>query len=79
MEWQKKIGSCFGKPGFIFAGESTTEKNAFELLSQLRKDEIPGREVEIGFAQYLLSKGCAAQQIDEQIIRIQLRYSAWLK
>jgi hypothetical protein len=68
MEWQKKIGSCFGASGFVFAGESTTEESAFELLSLLRKGDISWREAAIDFAQYLLSKGCAAQQTDEQII-----------
>jgi len=79
MEWQKKMESCFGESGFVFAGESITEESALELLSLLRKSDISWREAAIDFAQYLLSKGCAAQQIDEQIIRIQKRYSAWLK
>jgi hypothetical protein len=79
MEWQKKMGSCFGESGFVFAGETITEENAFELLSLLRKSDISWREAAIDFAQYLLCKKCAAQQIDEQIIRIQKMHSAWLK
>ncbi len=79
MEWQTKIGSCFEEPKFVFAGKSTTENNAFELLSQLRENDITWKETAIHFAQYLLNKGCDAQQVDEQIFRIQQRYFYWLK
>jgi hypothetical protein len=79
MEWENKIGICFEGPSLIFAAEVTTERNAFNLLSELIKNEISWGEAAVHFAQYLLSNGCTAQQIDEQIIRIHDRYAAWLK
>lgn len=79
MEWQKKIGSCFEGSAFIFAGNSTAEKNALDLLFELRKKDILWEEVAVEFAQYLLSNRCDARQIDEQIIRIQERYLPWLR
>lgn len=79
MEWEASISKCFSGSDPMFANCSSDEEWAFNLLIALRQGHVPWREVMAAFARYLLTRGCAAPHIDDQLTRIEKFYSPWLE
>lgn len=77
MDWKDGISACFGEAQ-VFGGDVIAQKKSVEVFSRLQEEGVPWQEAIVYFAQYLLSKGCGVEHIDEQISLIECNYRSWL-
>ena len=76
VAWQKKIGGCFGDQDQVFAGHPLDEQRAFELLTQLRDEDVRWEEFAAELRSYLSSMPLTHQ--DEQFEKVHRFYEPWL-
>lgn len=79
MSWKKKVSGTFGAQDLIFAGHPLDADRALELLKECYKSNIPLQDVLDEAESYLKSKGAQAQHVQEQLEKIDKKFSGWLQ
>lgn len=73
-----KIKGCFGNNDLIFALHSCDEERAFDLLVELRNEEITWEDTEKAFVDFLNSQKADINHINSQMKKVEDRYRVWL-
>ena len=76
--WQSQVPGCFGAVDAVFAGHPNEEDRAWELLKELRAQNVPWQDVKREFRGYLNRKNCPQPHVDEQMKRVKRHMKAWL-
>lgn len=79
MTWTNKIAGCFGSNDLKFALHEIEQKNAFELLGQLRQAGTGWKEARAEFKAFLVSKKANANHISEQLKKVKASFQPWLR
>ena len=79
MDWHARIAACFGRLGTLFASDAIAQSAAINLFSDLKKSGVSWEEAITGIAQYLLSRGCSIQHLDDQIALVEQKFRSWLE
>ena len=74
--WKKQIRGCFGLADRKFAGHPSDEERAFELLTQLRRENIGWEEFEDELRKQL--EAMPQLHTDEQVEIVRKAYRFWL-
>jgi hypothetical protein len=78
MSWKDKVSSTFGIADLIFAGHSSDEEAALELMKECYQLSIPLQDVLDEVERYLKSEGASAQHVKEQLGKVREKFKEWL-
>jgi len=73
-----KIKGCFGNNDLIFANHPCDAERAFDLLVELRNEEITWEDTEKAFRGFLNSQITDDNRINSEMESVENRYKIWL-
>jgi hypothetical protein len=78
VSWKEKIPKCFNAKGHRFAAEADEEKLAFELLAELRENNVPWKDVKKTVKEFLSAQDQGVKQVDREIDLVKKCFRPWL-
>ncbi|MDE2385483.1 MAG: hypothetical protein KGO53_12780 [Alphaproteobacteria bacterium] len=76
--WKKRIGGCFGEKDKLFARHPSDAQNAFDLLADLREENVSWKEVRAEIKKYLEEWKVGDKQTKEELKKVKEKYKPWL-
>jgi len=70
MSFKNELENSFGTADHIFGGHPIDSKNAREMLKEASAKGLSKNDIENEAREYLASKGCSSDHIDEQIKKV---------
>ena len=78
-DWTRKLAGCFGSQTHKFGDDPSDKDSAFELLAQLREDDVRWSEVRKEFKRFLSDLGASKKHMEKQMGRLRSHFRLWLK
>jgi hypothetical protein len=76
--WTKKIPGCFGVSSLAFANHPADEQRAFQLLAELRAQQVDWTTSRREIKAFLTSKRASKAHVEAQMKRVALFFKPWL-
>lgn len=76
MSWKNKLEHCFGLADRRFAGHPSDEQRAFEVLMELRADNVGWEEIEKVVRAFL--QGNQKLHVEEQVKLVKTYFRPWV-